>query len=128
MPDVVVTVPKDFTNPRTPRRGLEAWLAEGDAPGSSWSGQLWSFTTHGMKPDIAPGERVYVVCEGRLVGFAPLVRVEYQRSPVGGPGRVNFIRGGGAVALTIAAPITGFRGWRYRWWNPADEIPLELPA
>jgi hypothetical protein len=130
MADVVVTVPQTFQYAGAPgRRGLEAWLAEGDAPGSPWSGELYSFTTGGARPTIEPGERVYVVCAGRLVGFAPLVRVEFWHwGRFQDRGRVAFIRGGGAVAVTIAEPITGFRGWRYRWWQREQETPLELPA
>ena len=117
--DVVVTVPKNFTHPCAPGlKGLAAWLAEGDPAGSEWSGIEWDFTTSGGRPQIEPGDRVYVVCEGKLVGYAPLIRVECDGS------RVTFIRGGGAVACTIAEPITGFRGWRYRFWNREDEILL----
>ena len=123
--DVVVTVPKNFTHPNAPgKRGLEAWLAEGDAPGTPETGQEWWFTTYGTIPKIRPGERVYVVCEGRLVGYAPLVGLMVQgasRSQYWGP--IAFIRKGGAVACTIPKSITGFRGWRYRWWNREDEIP-----
>ena len=121
MPDVVVTVPKNFTHPSAPgKRGLAAWLAEGDAPGEPWSGEEWFFTTWGAEPDIEIGERVYVVCEGRLVGYAPLTDLLVL-------GReINFVREGGAVACTIPTPITGFRGWRYRWWDRSEEVPLEL--
>lgn len=114
--DVVVTVPKTFTHPASPGKvGLEAWLGEGDAAGEPWSGQLWAFSTYGGKPDIQPGERVYVVCEGRLVGYAPLVELRSDGR------RHDLIRGGGAVALTIDQPIQGFRGWRHRWWAREDE-------
>jgi hypothetical protein len=43
-------------------------------------------------------------------------------------GPIAFVREGGAVACTIDAPITGFRGWRYRWWEYAEERPLDLSA
>lgn len=126
MPDVCVTVPKTFTHPNAPgKRGLAAWLAEGDAPGEPETGQDWWFTCYGTIPDIQPGERVYVVCEGRLVGYAPLVRL--MKSDNGfATGRMPlaFIRRGGAVACTIDEPIKGFRGWRYRWWDREDEKPL----
>lgn len=119
MSDVVVTVPKTFTHPYAPGKvGLAAWVAEGDAAGQPWTGDLWDFTTYGGRPSIAPGERVYVVCEGKLRGYAPLVELIAE-------GRcLTFMRGGGAVAVTIQAPITGFRGWRYRWWERADEVPF----
>lgn len=112
MPDVVVTVPINFALPEFPGlRGLDAWCAEGDVAGEKESGQLWRFSTSAGRPDIMPGERVYVVCEDRLRGYAPLVQVRCSGNGV------ELIRGGGAVAITIAGKIPGFRGWRYRWWN-----------
>jgi hypothetical protein len=124
--DVVVTVPKTFTHPAAPgRKGLAAWLAEGDPPGAPWSGTLWEFTTWGFRPNLRPGERVYVCCEGRLVGYAPLVRLDFTEE-YSGQGRVTLVRGGGAVACTVNRPMTGFRGWRYRHWEYAEEMPLEL--
>jgi hypothetical protein len=128
--DVVVTVPKNFTHPSaTGKRGLAAWLAEGDAPGSEWSGTEWMFTTWGRVPNIKPGERVYVVCEGRLVGWATLIKLmmatdEFRNSQ----GPIGFVRGGGAVACTIDEKIDGFRGWKYRWWNRGDEKLIQLES
>lgn len=120
--DVVVTVPKDFRYFDAPGKvGLEAWLAEGDPPGSEWSGEEWDFMIGHRKPRIQPGERVYIVCEDRLRGYAPLIRVHfypYPEYPDCGPyGRYSLIRGGGAVAVTLDEPIKGFRGFRYCWWN-----------
>lgn len=128
MCDVVVTVPRNFTHPAAPgKRGLAAWLAEGDPPGSVWSGIEWEFTTYGPLPANKPGDRCYVVCEGRLVGYAPLVRVLYDEKRFrNGQAPLCFIRRGGAVACTIDEPIRGFRGWRERWWNRADEKPIDL--
>lgn len=126
MSDVVVTVPKNFTHPAAPgKRGLAAWIAEGDAAGDPDSGQEWWFTTYGPIPAIEPGERVYIVCEGRLRGYAPLVKCLYdEESYCSGRARIAFVRSGGAVAVTIDEPITGFRGWRARWWDRADERPF----
>jgi hypothetical protein len=119
--DIVVTVPKTFTHPAAPGKiGLQAWLAEGDAPGSEWSGQEWAFSAGPSMPDIKPGERVYVVCEGRLIGYAPLVRIDRDGW------RILLIRRGGAVACSIKKPITGFRGWQYRFWERGDEFPIDL--
>ena len=118
MPDVVVTVPINFRYGIGPELGLDAWIAEGDAAGDPYDGGLWTFCTGGGRPDIEPGELVYVVCEDRLRGFAPLVEMNYER------GSVYLIRGGGALAVTIPERITGFRGWRYRWWDRADEVPF----
>lgn len=109
MPDVVVTIPKSF--------GLQAWIAEGDLPGEPWSG-LESFFSLGGVPDIVPGERVYVVFDGRLRGYAPLVRIDRQGR------RCALVRRGGAVALTIDARVPGFRGFRYRWWARRWERPF----
>lgn len=128
MSDVVVTVPMNFRHPSAPgKKGLAAWLAEGDPPGSPWSGQEWHFTTHGVLPTFSPGDRCYVVCEGRLVGYAPLLRVLYDQNRfMRGRAPICFVRGGGAVACTIDEKITGFRGWRRRWWDRSEEKPLDL--
>lgn len=119
MPDVVVTVPINFRFAEAPNlRGLDAWCAEGDAAGSDDSGTLWRFTTSGGLPNIQRGERVYVVCEDRLRGYSPLVSVRIEGR------RIHLIRGGSAVAMTIPGNITGFGGWRYRWWNREVEVPF----
>lgn len=107
MSDVVVTVPA--------RRWPE-WLAEGDLPGQPWSGLEFFFHVGSGVPVIKPGERVYIVALGRLRGYAPLVRVE--RIDAGG---CELVRRGDAVACTIDEPITGFRGFRYRWWSRTEE-------
>ena len=123
--DVVVTVPKNFKWPAAPGlKGLAAWIAEGDAAGEPETGVQWDFSTWGFFPKIEPGERVYVVCEDRLRGYAPLVRVEMDFEDGGewGVGYLHFIRKGGAVAVTIPGRIVGFRGWRYRWWKREDEV------
>lgn len=123
--DVVVTVPKSFRYDGAPGKvGLAAWLAEGDPAGTPWSGELWTFSTFGMRPTIQPGERVYIVCEGKLRGWAPLVRLDLGRNFGTGPGYLGFVRGGGAIACTLREPITGFRGWRYRFWQYEDEVPV----
>lgn len=113
MPDVVVTVPKALW--------LD-WIDEGDAVGEPATGEEWGFFTAGMKPNIAPGERVYIVAHGRLRGYAPLTAVEWTPSGNGAFGKVAFGRKGGAVAVTIPEPIRGFQGWRYRSWDRAIEI------
>lgn len=122
MPDVVVTVPKTFR--WGPHVGLAAWAAEGCLPGDPGDGDLYEFSTFGACPAIRPGERVYVVCEGHVRGYAPLVQLEYAG------GTVRLLRGGGAVAATVRGPdgrplpVQGFRGWRYRWWDLAEEVPF----
>lgn len=110
MADVVVTVPLSF--------GLGHWIAEGDAAGEPWSGEEWGFYLGGFPPDIHPGERVYVVFNRRLRGYAPLVGIER------GTHGYGLIRRGDAVAVTIDEPIVGFRGFRYRWWKLEDERPF----
>jgi hypothetical protein len=124
--DVVVTVPKSFRYGG--ETGLRAWLKEGCLVGEEDDDQLggYVFSTWGLTPAIVPGERVYVLCEKFIRGYAPLtqLRANYGR------GRVEFIRGGGAVAVTIRGPdglplpVVGFRGWKYRWWQPEDEMPF----
>jgi hypothetical protein len=123
MSDIVVTVPKNFRYPpAVGKKGLAAWIAEGDAAGTEWSGTEWAYSLGGPRPPVKPGERVYIVCENRLRGYAPLVRLEgwTERFPRSG----DLIRGGGAVAVTIPEKIRGFRGYRVRWWKREDEMPF----
>lgn len=109
--DVVVTVPKSF--------GLDHWVAEGDAAGEPESGEEWGFFLGGSPPTrIKPADRVYIVYNGKLRGFAPLVRV--QRTARG----YALVRKGGAVAVTIDRPTPGFQGCRYRWWARSEETPF----
>ena len=107
MADVCVTVPKGM---------WESWLSEGDLPGFAETGGEYAFYLGGPMPNIEPGERVYIVAHGKLRGYAPLIRI--MRTASG----YALIRGGGAVACTIPGKTTGFRGWRYRWWNREDEV------
>lgn len=117
MTDIVVTVPKTFEYGG--KIGLEAWISEGDAAGDPWTGQEWVYTTFGARPKIEPGERVYVVCNGKLRGYAPLTRLVHYSW-----GGLELWRAGDAVAVTLDAPVQGFRGWRYRWWEYAAEKPF----
>ena len=125
MSDVVVTVPKTFRHPSAPgKRGLAAWIAEGDAAGEPATGIQWGFFTYGTFPRIQPGERLYVVCEGKLRGYSPLTGLRFypRHGRIVSQGAVIFIRRGGAVPVTIAGEIIGFRGWRYRWWDRIVEV------
>lgn len=116
MSDIVVTVPKNFEYAGL--RGIAAWAKEGDPAGVEWSGEEWHFYLGGPRPHIKPGERVYIVHNGKLRGYAPLVRVEtYGNS-------FALVRHGGAVAVTVDEAIIGFRGFRYRWWEYEDERPF----
>lgn len=112
MSDVVVTVPM----------GLWVdWLAEGDLPGqpAEFESHFWIGS---RLPDMRPGERVYIVAWGRLRGYAPLVRIEpYCKLR---PSTSCLVRSDGAEALTIPQGIIGFRGWRYRHWERAGEVPF----
>lgn len=110
MTDVVVTVPKSF--------GLDSWIAEGDLPDQPWSGEEWHFYLGGGLPNIQTGERVYVVYNGRLRGYAPLVRLERMARGCA------LVRHNNAVAVTIDEAILGFRGFRYRWWSTDIEVPF----
>jgi len=120
MADIVVTVPMNFTDANTTgAKGLAAWIGEGDAAGTEWSGMEWEFSVAGPRPPCKPGDRVYIVCEYLLRGYAPLVRVDEL-----GPRYWGLIRGGDAVAVTVPFEITGFRGWRLRWWDRRVEVPF----
>ena len=142
MSDVVVTVPMSFT--------WEYWIKEGDAAGDAGADAEWeemrqalrengvdpspsrlleefpeyhwdySIAAHRL-PKIRPGERVYVVAHRKLRGYAPLVALE---APIWPETKALLCRGGGAVAVTIPEEIIGFRGWRYRWWKCAAEVPF----
>jgi hypothetical protein len=112
MSDVVVTVPKGQ---------WQDWIAEGDLPGevAQYDSHFWIGK---RMPYIEIGERVYIVAHGKLRGYAPLVRKEWAcrlRPPSG-----CLLRQGGAVAVTIAEPIKGFQGFRYRWWRRENESPF----
>lgn len=110
--DVVVTLPVSF--------GLDRWVGEGDPAGSTWSGEEWGWFMGGKPPTkTMPGDRVYVVHRGHLIGFSPLIRIQPTRQ-----GGFAFIRRGDASAVTIPGVIAGFRGWRYRWWDRAIEVPF----
>lgn len=106
--DVVVTLPRSF--------GLLRWIAEGDPAGADWSGEEWGWFMGGNPPKrLLKGDRVYVVYKYHLIGYAPLIRIQ--------PTDRGFalVRGGGAVAATIAERINGFQGYRYRWWSRGIE-------
>lgn len=109
MADLVVTVPKQLW--------LD-WIYEGDAVGEPETGEEWGFFLGGPRPKIEPGERLYVVAWGRLRGYAPVTRV--MQTDRGWA----ICRRGGAVAVTIPAPIPGFRGWRECWWPHFSERPF----
>jgi hypothetical protein len=111
MADVIVTVPNSF--------GLDAWIDEGDLPDEPWSGLEWHFYLGGPVPDIKPGERVYVTYNGKLRGYSRLVRIERY-----GSRGFALVRHNDAEAVTIDTPIPGFRGFRYRFWDYADEKPF----
>lgn len=113
MTDVVVTVPKGL---------WEEWIDEGDLPGDAPSGNRSHFWIIPNMPAIVPGERVYVVAHGRIRGYAPLIGTE--RECRLWTARACLMRDGGAVAVTIAEPVRGFQGWRYRWWDRAAEQPF----
>lgn len=120
MSDIVVTVPKTFKYYGAPGlKGLAAWIVEGDAAGTEWSGMFWGFSVAGARPKISTGERVYIVCEDRLRGYSPLIDLVQL-----GHRYWELVRAGGAVAVTIPQEIIGFRGWRYRWWEYSEELPF----
>lgn len=91
MSDLVVTVPLTF--------GLDRWIDEGDAAGEASSGELWDFGIGGGRPDIAPGERVYVVFNRKQRGYTPLIQLDR-----GGANYWYLVRGGSAIAVALDAP------------------------
>jgi hypothetical protein len=135
--DVVVTVPK--------RLWVE-WLGEGDLAyaddsghAAGWAGDFeYGFTMAGTPPQIEEGERVYIVAHGHLRGYAPLSFIDLERPErFGGrpasDGGYALVRRNAAVAVTLLDPgatgdvplqVKGFQGFRYRWWERADEIPF----
>lgn len=122
MTDVVVTVPA---------KEWEAWVLEGElAPtglelgaGNPMHPDLdFGFKVPRRPAQLVRGDRVYIVAHGRLRGYAPLVAVEMGMTAKWGfQGGWMLVRKGGAVACTIVSPISGFRGFRYRWWDRAQE-------
>lgn len=111
--DIVVTLPKKF--------GLKKWIEEGDPAGHPWSGIVWGWFMGGNPPKkLEPGDRVYVVYDGHLIGYSPLIRVKIYWDE----NRFALIRHGDAVAVTIDQKIWGFQGYRYRWWRYGDERPF----
>ncbi len=113
MADVVVTVPKSL---------WDAWIDEGELPGEPWGGMESHFWLFGSRPEMAVGDRVYIVAHGRLRGCAPLERIE-ERCRLR-PEAHCLLRRNGAVAVTITEPFRGFRGWRYVWWDRQAERPF----
>ena len=113
MSDVVVTVPKGL---------WQEWIEEGDLPGDPPSGYQSHFWVSELPTALTVGDRVYIVAHGRLRGYAPLRNWERRCSLRGN--RSCLVREGDAVPLTVDEPIRGFQGWRYRWWDRADERPF----
>ena len=82
---------------------------------------------YGTRPEIEPGERVYLVADNRLWGYAPLLQLQgadradgHQRSF----GFWDLVRTGGAAAVTIPEAVKGFRGWQDWWWDRSAEAPF----
>ena len=112
--DLVGTCPKSF---------FEEWKNEGDCAGDIESGIEYAWWTRSLASikSIQPGDRFYVVCNGKLRGYAPVTRVIQTEDSQGKP-LFGVCRRGGAVAVTIPQYIPGFRGIRKRWWDRDDEI------
>ncbi len=111
--DIVVSLARSF--------GLKTWIAEGDPAGTSWSGTEWGWFMGCNAPKkCSPGDRVYVVYGMRLIGYAPLVRIEKNEGERG----CVLVRRGDAVAVTMDERVKGFRGFRYRWWDREVERPF----
>lgn len=115
MPDLVVTVPKWF---------WPEWISEGDAAGEPYTGETWGFFMGGIKPDIGPGDRLYIVAHNRVRGYAPVIKLATPaETNANGQGyRWGILRQGDGVAITIPGEVKGFQGWRRRWWDRSIEI------
>lgn len=111
--DVVVTVPMGQ---------WREWIEEGDLPGEEAQYESHFWIPRGALPKVRRNARVYVVAHGRLRGYAPMIRFEYDCQLR--PDRSCLVRAGGAVAVTIPETIRGFQGWRYRWWDTSSEYPF----
>lgn len=109
MADLVVTVPKNL---------WFDWLGEGDAAGEPDTGEEWGFYVGWRRPPIQQYDRLYIVAWGRLRGYSLVTRVATTERGYA------ICRRGGAEAITIPAPIPGFRGWRERWWPLHTERPF----
>lgn len=109
MADLVVTVPKWF---------WPEWIVEGDPAGTPElaTSEEWGFFLGGTKPDIGPGDRLYIVAHDLVRGFAPVTRLARSGD------RWVICRRAGAEAVTIPETVKGFRGWRRRWWKREDEV------
>lgn len=141
MTDLVGTCPKGFWH---------QWIAEGDCAGDPTTGTEWGWYVD-RRPNIQPGDRLYIVAHGKLRGWAPVtavrglsfdpahgadgamgVFVAASESPkvwrggklVPGADMWCICREGGAVACTVPGLVTGFRGLRTRWWDRAVEVPF----
>lgn len=123
MSDVVVTVPKRLWMEWLSEGDLALPLATPDKP-SRWHGENeYGFVVR-SRPKIEPGERVYVVAFNALRGYAPLVEVSTDVRRFGHDRGFALVRRGEAVPVTLATPIAGFQGFRYRWWSRSDERPF----
>ncbi len=116
--DICVTLPKKF--------GLKKWMAEGDAPGTPDTGTLYYWSVASRPKKLEVGDRVYVVYDGRLIGYSILVSIGVRVRGEDPIGRSQYLlwRRGGAVACTIPQHIFGFQGYRYRFWNRSEEKAL----
>lgn len=104
---------------RVPKTAWLNWLAEGDWPGEPAT-ERWGFSVgRPVTKAYATAERCYVVAWGQVRGYAPLVSPE-------GNEVAAFVRGGGAVAMTVPGLVLpgGQWNWMYRGWRRAEEVPF----
>jgi hypothetical protein len=113
--DLVGTCPKGF---------WEEWISEGNCAGDPERADIeyYWFTRSKLTLKLQPGDRFYVVCNGSLRGWAPVVRIltDIQNDKQ----YFAIARSCGAVACTILQNIPGFRGLRKRWWEREEELPF----
>lgn len=124
MSDIVVTVAKTFTLPSAPGlKGLAAWIKGVLSTVEPLSFDYFCEHTIGCaRPQIAAAERVYILCEGRIRGFCPLIGI--REVPHAGKNTFRLLLGAGGEAVTVPWDVNGFGGWCYRWWDRSDELPF----
>lgn len=108
-----------------PKNVWTEWLNEGDCAGTEESGAEYTWWTRKLPlaRNLTPGDRLYVVCDGKLRGYAPITRVIQEEDSMGRP-IFGICRKGGAVACTIPESIPVQRSIKPRWWDRDHEIPF----
>jgi len=101
------------------------------AAGQPWPLLLGRDDGPRVSTDAASPSQCAIVHLGTLRGYAPILRTAR-----GVEGVVVVVAAGALTPVTVAGPITWFRGWRSPWWTvpkgapgdrghvPGDELPF----